>query len=298
MKKLTTTCAVAIVMLAVVSTNLAATVTVSSFGDQGWRSDDTRAATGANLVGINSTNAGKPGQTPTAADDVAIASQIQFVDGPSGSTYGGAVSMDGTSNNSGKSNISVINSAGGFDAASNLLTTFAATYQWYGQPDPTTRTLAFKLGIQSTSWGTGSGESQNGFAATRSGESVWDLVLVHVPATSNYVWSTVSVGPDSGTWSLYHQAGNAFFAAPGAAKTLEDWNADPTFGTVLFGDGAKVSSIQFGLGSYQRQSIAYLDYVQTNLLNGGDVVNFVPEPATMSLLAIGGLAMIRRRNRK
>jgi hypothetical protein len=287
-----------LVMCCIASTSFATTVTVGHFGDQGWKSDDTRTATGINLVGINNTHAGKPGQTPTAADDVSIASQIQFVDGPSGSTYGGAVSINGTNSNNGKSNISVISPVTGFDAGSNLLTTFTATYQWYGQPNPLTRTLVFKLGIQSTSWGTDSGQSQNGFTATRSGESVWDLLLVHLPASaSDYAWSTVHLDHDSGTWSLCLQEDNTFFPVSNDTKTLDDWNADPTFGPLLFGTGAKVSSIQFGLGSYRKQSIAYVDYLQTNLLNGGDVVNFVPEPTAMALLGLGTLGFIRR-NRK
>lgn len=273
----------------------AAQVSVGQFGDQGWRSDDTRNAAGVNLVGVSNTNAGKPGQTPTAADDLAIANQIQFVTGPSGSTYGGAVSIDGTTGNDGKSTISVINQTG-LDDASNLLSVFNASYQWYGQPNPTTRTLGFRLNIQSTSWGTGSGQSQNGFTATRSGESVWDLTLVHVPATSDNAWSTVSVDHDSGTWALYRQSGNTFFPAPSATPlTLDDWAADTTFGPALFGTGAKVTGIQFGLGSYQRNSIAYLDYVQTNLLNGGDVINFVPEPSAIGLLGVGAIALMRRR---
>jgi hypothetical protein len=279
----------------------ASTVTVGAFGDQGWRSDDTRDAAGNNLVGITSTNAPRPGQTPTAADDLAIAQQIQFVAGPAGSTYGGAVSIDGTSGNGGKSNISVINTGAGYDAASNLLTTFNATYEWYGQPNPTSRTLGFKLGVQSTNWGTGVGQSQNGFTATRSGESAWDLVLVHVPSTSDNTWSTVSVDHDSGTWNLFRQAGNAYFPAPDAtAKTLDDWAVDTTFGSLLFGDGAKVTSVQFGLGSSQRQSIAYVDYLQTNLLNGGDVINYVavPEPTGIALLGLGAGALLLRRRRK
>jgi hypothetical protein len=275
----------------------AATVTVSTFGDQGWRSDDTRTAAGVNLVGVNDTNAGKPGQVPTAADDIAIAQQIQFVAGPAGSTYGGAVSIDGTSGNSGKSNFSVINTNTGFDASANLLSTFDATYEWYGQPNPTSRTLAFKLGIQSTAWAA----SQSAFTAQRSGESAWDLVLVEAQTPSDGVWSTVSLDHTNGTWLLFRQSGNGFFSVTPdpTAKTLDAWAADATYGSLLFGAGAKVSSIQFGLGSSQKSSIAYVDYLQTNLLNGGDVVDFtvVPEPATISLLAmaVSGLMLIRKR---
>ena len=177
------------------------------------------------------------------------------------------------------------------------MTTFGATYQWYGQPNPTTRTLGFKLGIQSTAWGT----SQSAFTATRSGESVWDLVLVEAQATSDNVWSTVSLDHDSGVWNLFRQAGNSFFSVTPdpTAKTLDAWAADADYGSLLFGSGALVTSVQFGLGSSQKSSIAYVDYLQTNLLNGGDVIDFsnVPEPATMSLLAfaLGGLVLIRKR---
>lgn len=285
----------------------AAVQLVDSFGDYGWKSDDTRDASGNNLVGINDTNAGKPGQVPTAADDTAIESQIQFVAGPSGSTYGGAVSIDGTSGNSGKSNISVINPTAGFADGASLLTTFNAQYQWYGQPNPTSRTLGFKLGIQSANWGSGGGQSQNGFTAIRSGESVWDLVLVLLPSLSDNAWTTVTADHDTGTWNLFRQAGNGFFPVPdGTAKTLDDWALDPTFGPMLFSPSAKVTSVQFGLGSSQRQSIAYVDYLQTNLLNGGGVIDFkeagaaaVPEASSVLVWAlmavvIGGVAWFRR----
>lgn len=192
---------------------------------------------------------------PTAADDIAIQQQIQFVSGPAGSTFGGAVSLDGTSGNSGKSSISVIDTAG-FDAASNLLTTFNATYQGYDLPNPTSRNLGFKLGIESTQWGTGAGQSQNGFTAIRSGESAWDLILVYSDSSSANTWTTVNLSPILGTWQLFRQAGNPFFSTPpSTTMTLTQWAADPTWGPLLFGPGARVTSIQFGLGSSQRQSI-------------------------------------------
>lgn len=273
-------------------------VNVGQFGDQGWKADDVRNTSGTDLVGINNTHAGKPGQTPTAADDLAIAAQIKFVNNePIGSTYGGAVWIDGTTNNSGKSNYSVIDTTSGFGTGASLLSSFSATYGSYSIG----RTLAFKLGIQSTNWGTGAGQSQNGFTAVRSGESVWDLVLVHLHEPAQYnTWITESVDHDTGNWALYDQAGNPFYTGPGGGtlKTLDDWNADATWGPRLFGAGARVTSIQFGLGSSQANGTAYLDYLQTNLLNGGDVVNFVPEPSALGPLGVGAIALLRRRRRR
>jgi len=291
---------------------MAVQIRVDQFGDHGWKSDDTRSSAGTNLVGINNTHAGRPGQTPTAADDLAIATQIQFVPGPAGSTYGGAVSIDGTATGNGKSNYSVISPTTGFADADDLVDpSFGVEYEFYKQHTGGGSTLAFKLGIQSSEWTASqgvSGANPLGFTATRSGESVWDLVLVHVPAVVNNVWSTVNLDQNSGTWTLFRQAGNSFHPAPppngglGSDKTLDEWFADTTWGPKLFGAGAKVSSIQFGLGSGQPVAIGYVDYLQTNLLNGGDVINFaaVPEPTSIALfgmasLAIGSFAARRRR---
>jgi hypothetical protein len=116
----------------------------------------------------------------------------------------------------------------------------------------------------------------------------------------------VNVDHDSGTWNLFRQAGNGFFPVPDAtAKTLDAWALDATFGATLFDPSAKVTSVQFGLGSGQRNSIAYVDYLQTSLLNGGDVINFgplssVPEAGSLFVwslmgLAIGGAAWIRKK---
>ncbi|MEQ1826796.1 MAG: right-handed parallel beta-helix repeat-containing protein, partial [Pirellula sp.] len=251
---------------------LLAVADIAALGVNGsWKADDVRDTLGADLVGTVLTHAGAVAVTPTAAFDQAISQQLKITDAPAGSDFPGALFIDGTSSNSGKSNASIINTSTGFAAAADLTSgSFSAEYRWYGQPNPTTRTVGFKIGLQSSEWSL----SQSVFTATRSGESAWDLVLVHVPATSDNAWSTVTLNKDTGTWSLFRQAGNTYFPAPPAAQTLTNWQADPVWGPRLFGAGAKVTSVQFGLGSGQRDSIGFVDYLTTSLLNGGDRIDF------------------------
>lgn len=283
MKRIVSLIALALALSVCLSaTAQAATQEVANFGQGGWRSDDTRDVGGADLVGLYRTNAGKPGQAATEADDLAIAEQLQFVDGPAGSTYGGALKIIAPNDNAAKSTISVVDTGGIADASTLVDGSFSAAYKWYMEPNPTTRTLAFRVGIQSTMWA----QSQAGFTAVRSGESAWDLILVHTMdgATPN-AWQTPTVDMNNGTWNLYAQAGNGnWVALVGEApaggsveKTLADWQADPVWGPVLFGPGAKATSVQLGLGSWQRQCNAYVDYLVTSLLNDGDVIDFTTD---------------------
>lgn len=271
---------------------------VKQLGDFGWLSDDTRSAAGTDLVGSTLTHAGKPGQTPTGADDIAISSQLSFVDAPAGSAFGAALRITGTTSNSGKSTISLLDLGSGFAPASDLLSgSFSAQYSWYQDTSLSTRTLAFRFGIQSTNFAA----SQSSFTAARSGESAWDLVLVHLdPTPIANTWDVESVSSTSGLWNLYDQAGNAHYTPPGGAtsQTLAAWALDPTFGTALFGAGAKITSVQFGLGSSQSNGAAYVESLQTTVLNGGNQVQFVPEPSTglLALLGLCGLVSRRRRS--
>ncbi|MBK6622511.1 MAG: hypothetical protein IPG32_17155 [Saprospirales bacterium] len=110
--------------------------TISSLGSSGnWYSDDTRNTSGTDLVGVLKTQYGKPGQLPTAADDIAIDLQLQFLGGPTGSTGGGTVKIIApTSFNSAKSTLSTVNLAG-FAPASDLTGgSFTANYRWYMEP--------------------------------------------------------------------------------------------------------------------------------------------------------------------
>jgi hypothetical protein len=270
---------------------------INQLGAGGWLSDDTRSSAGTDLVSPTLTHAGKPGQAPSAGDDAAINSQLSFQDAPLGSSYGGALRISGTTSNSGKSTISVLDLATGFAPASDLLLgSFAAQYRWYEDTSLSARTLALRFGIQSTNFAA----SQNLFTPIRSGESAWDLVLVHLdPTPVANTWDTESVSSTTGLWNLFDQAGNAYYTTPGGASsmTLADWANDPTFGSALFGAGAKITSIQFGLGSSQANGIAYVESLQTTVANGGDQIQFVPEPTTGLLLALGLCTLAGRRRR-
>jgi len=269
--------------------------TVDSLGSNGWLSDDTRGSTGTDLVGLNYTHYGKPGQIPTAADDTAIASQIQFVRGPDDVT---ALKLTKTSQSSGwsKSTISTVDEAG--FAADDWQTGFYANYRYYAES--TAEVAVLKIGIQSPLWGADPGQSQNGFTAVRSGESAWDLVLVDwrgtdPPWTVN-AWDTFSTNADTVCWRVYRQGGNSFFSVPpantlslnqlaahtGIACTID--GTPYTWGQVLFGTGAKVTSIQFGVGASSQTSTRYIAYIDTSLLNGGNRVDFYgPTPITIDV---------------
>ncbi len=295
--------AVLVALLALVGAASASTINVTGFGVDGWMSDDTRSATGANLVGTNYTHYGKPGQAGTAADDAAIADAIQFVDTAPGGQNGLRLEKNSTSPGMGKTSLSKINTDG-FAWASGWLDGFYANYNYY--TNTTAETAVLKIGIQSSLWD----QSQAGFTAQRSGESAWDFVLVHWLATPTAnKWVDVSLEGDTDAWYVYKQAGNGFYNnLTGTKVSLFDLynntNVAKTVGTtnytwqdVLFGKDAKVTSIQLGVGSSAGNSVSYIGHLDTSLLDGDRQFGRAPEPATIALLGAAGLAggILRKR---
>ncbi len=238
----------------------------------GWYSDDTRNGYGNDLVGITKTLYGKPGQTPTAQDDNMIAQQISFSGGPNNV---GALKMDKTSVSGGYSKCTISKvDLSGFAIDDSWLNSFFCTYRYY--TNSSAEVTVPKIGIQSTAWVT----SQTGFTAQRSGESVWDLILVDWrgtdPGWTVGSWDIFTTDKNTVCWRIYRQAGNNYLPPPPNVKmSLQQIKEDSTWGPLIFGTGAKVTSFQLGVGSSNQTSTSYIDYVETNLLNGGNRVDFV-----------------------
>ena len=282
----------------------AAVVTVGGFGNQGWYSDDTRKSGGTNLIGINYTHAPGPSPTPSAADDAAIASKLVF-DGSAPAGFNGTGALKYVKEgNYDKATLSAINTGTGFASSSggnSWAAALSGSYRYY--TNYTNEAPQMKLGVRSASWSA----SQSGFTASRSGESSWDLILVvNLDTPTANAWTTYTI--DSNTkWRVFRQSGNSYFSSPGGygeggtpnefGQTIAAWAADSYWGPKLFGDGALVSNVQFGVGSSTGVGNSWLDSFSLSIYNGGDLVNFVPEPATVGLLALGTIALIRgRRN--
>lgn len=231
---------------------------VGGVGENGWKADDVRDSSGTNLIGVGFTHA--PASAPVVGDDALIGDQIYWRN-LVGSRGGlGGVSLTGTPNAGGKSTLSAIQTTpGGFGAAGDLLgVDFGAAYR-FKKEVASTPGVGFKIGIQSTAWGTGAGESQESFAAVRSGEPVWDLILVYEPSNngagaSSDTFFSQDIGYQTGVWNLFGQASNGNWVGiagenpPGVSslesRTLEEWANHPVWGEYLFGAGAVVTNGQ------------------------------------------------------
>lgn len=300
-----------IVLLVVGSGGLPAQITVTQLGGAGWFADDSRNAAG-DLVGLQSTHYGRPGLSASSADDLALAQRLNFTANAASPNGVGSLTfvLDAQPGQKTKSTISLVNETG-FGPASLLADgNFSASYVWSESAAQSWNHLAFRFGLRSAHWGTGEGQSQAGFTVTRTGEAVWDLILVYVPpAPGAGTWATTELTADTPGWKVYFQAENTFWSGTyglvqaRAARSLAGWSeydydsSTPGLQSIL--DGATITSIQFGLGSATgRQGEAYLAEFETSLLENSYVFAAVPEPATSGLAAaIGALVLVLARRR-
>jgi hypothetical protein len=269
----------AVAAVAVAGSVSAATVHVNALGaSSGWYSDDTRNASGTVLNGTVSSYQPyfQGALAPSTASDAAIAQQLYFTDSGSASGGGsGVMVVDGTSGNLGKTSVRYYGSGTGIGTLNN---SFSSTFRWYMDPYSTVRTVAMNLSVLGTnglyyslSW------LGNGAQA-----SAWNTFSVN---------ANTAAANDNG-WRLY--GNGAPGSAAGAAKSLNDWLTDATYGSLL--NGSTVLGQGFNAGSYMRNTRFGIDWLDSSLINGGDRVDFgvIPAPGAITLLGAAGL-MARRR---
>jgi hypothetical protein len=293
---------VAAAAFAITSSASAATQLVGDFGNGGWYSWDTRTDTGTALNGssdtspsINSTLLGRAVGSPSAADDTTIGKQIVFMDegqtvndaagnvrpaGPTTSLGGlGYVRLDPRNSNSGKSDLSYVDTNGIAPASALITPDFDATYRYYIEAGLSFRTVGLNIALTNASL-----SNLYIFAYVQGDLNAPSLN----PPPTIAGWNVASVTANTGEFSLFVSGmGNVGY------NTLTGWANDPTYGPQIFGGSESVFRVGFNMGSGQQNGLNYIDWLQTSLLNGGDMIDFVgpsavPEPATW---LIGALAM-------
>jgi hypothetical protein len=310
MKPLRTTLLGSAALLFFLSINsyaVAPTEVVNDFGEFGWYSWDTRNSSGTALNGpndtspdINSTLLGRSVGGATTADDTSIEQQIIFMGegmvvndagdaagnpppaSPLGSLGGlGYVRLDATGSNSGKADISFINAAGIAAASALIDPNFDVSYRYFIQPQNVSRTIGLNIALTNSSQ-----------------SNLFIFAFVDPAAVAG--WNTSTANDSTSLFTLFQ--GGVGAAEGGVAKTLTDWSNDPTFGPQIFGGTESIFRIGFNQGSGQRDNLTYLDWMQSNLLNSGNVIDFqaVPEPSTwvagfLTAIAIAWSTLRRRK---
>jgi len=262
---------------------------IIGFNDDGWNSDDTRDNAGTNIVNDTTQD---PAQGATS-DATQVATQLDWQNYLFSRGNLGALRMSPDGAAAGKASISQVNTTGnGFGSVSNILTpSFSAEWSW-SQQGSVNEGASFKMGIQSADWGTGVGQSQQGFTSERSGEGVWDLVIVAGAGGPGVEFETADYSTRN--FQIFAQAGNTFFTdntlrpngggriASGTLEEIMTGNATMNAAADITASelatlvsGGIVTSTQVGVGSGTDNGLPALDWLSVSYLNSGERIDFI-----------------------
>ena len=269
-------CAVAFALAAPVARGN--TMLVNGFGVGGWSSWEMINSSGTLLIGSVDSSASAAAyfhSTASSGSDTAIQKQIIFMDsgqsakaaggsptltGPSGSLNNeGYVRLDAGSGSSGKSDLSYVDFNG--IAAASVLdgADFAMDYRYYLQPYNSIQPLGLNITIRGTDGA--------------------DYTLTHFDSGVTSGWMSSALTSTSGGFGVTKKGTGTL---PGGIKSLDAWFHDSTFGGTLFGSTAEVVRVGFTVGIGEGNVAEYVDWVQTPLLNGGDMIDFVGPSTVVS----------------
>ena len=278
----------------VASGGVAQEVNTSALSENGWYSDDTRAdgtgteSAGTNLISDTLTDDPEATASGTSAHDADIQAQIAFGDAigaePAG-TFGGAVHLQIGASGSGKSQISHRKDDGtGHGPGSGLDSGFTAEYSWMGDGTSTV-TASLKFGIKTADFGSTG-------VSSRTGENVWDKVLIYEPGnlngnTSDGLWHTETIDHTTGKWWFFDRTvGASIIGTPQTLATMST-NVTPFSGAktpadvyaLITAPGAHITSVQFGIGSGNAGGSVYVNEMTTSVYRAGMTTTFgTPSP--------------------
>ncbi len=275
----------------------------TGFGDGGWRSDDTRNAAGENLIA--------PGVVhfPTevnAVDDLGqLQAQIRWQNyfGSRGNL--GGVALTGGDHGNTKSTISQINVDDGFGLTHEVFNeSLSIVYRWAQLNN--NQGPGFRIGIRSNFYESDTSNLPN--PIPRSGEGAWDLILTAPAAGSGVRLQTLDFATTE--WHVFQRAGGTFFndttRVTEGGVTLSDlaagnflFSGEPTgpmspgdqamwdarretlmealFGTSPGVNEAKVTNVQFGLGSGQVGGDGLVDWARISFVDDGKLIDFAAD---------------------
>lgn len=176
---------------------------------------------------------------------------------PAGTTNGaGALRFDATDENAGKADFGF----DGFALPSSGLLALTAEYRYWTEPVPTSRTPGIGHSVFSPTANCGASGPGSG-----SNACYYTFSFTDTPGYATSTWNTVSI--NAATGSVFRLFGPG---SPATSQTMAQWQTDPTWGP-LFSPPYEIVRANINLGSFQRNALVYVDYLESSVLGPGRI---------------------------